>query len=44
MATWAQYEKKMQTLENEGISTSDAQGIVDMEFNDRFGLGWERNA
>lgn len=44
MATWAQYEKKVQGLENEGMTTSDAQGIVDMEFNDRFGLGWERKA
>lgn len=44
MATWTEYEKQVQALEAEGLTTSDAQGIVDMEFNDRYGLGWERNA
>lgn len=31
MTDWKKYEKRVQELEAEGMTTSDAQGIADME-------------
>lgn len=36
-----QYEKRVQELEAEGMTTSDAQGVADSEFIQQYGLGWE---
>lgn len=44
MATWTEYEQQVHALEVEGMTTGDAQGIVDMAFNILYGQGWERNA
>ena len=35
------YGDRVQELESEGLSTSDAQGVADAEFMDQYGLGWE---
>ena len=36
-----EYEQRVQELEAEGITTSDAQGIADVEFMQKYGPGWE---
>jgi len=36
------YEKRVGELEGEGMTRSDAQGIADMEFDQKHGKGWER--
>jgi hypothetical protein len=36
-----QYEKRVQELESEGMTRSDAQGVADAEFIEQYGLGWE---
>lgn len=36
-----EYQKRVQELECQGLPTSDAQGIADVEFNDKYGRGWE---
>ena len=36
-----QYEKRVQELEAEGMTRSDAQGVADAEFIQQYGLGWE---
>lgn len=36
-----QYKKRVQELESEGMTTSDAQGVADAEFIQQYGLGWE---
>jgi hypothetical protein len=41
---WAEYEKEVRRIEREGVSRSDAQGIVDVQFNRKFGFGWELKA
>ena len=35
------YEKRVGELEGKGITRSDAQGIADMEFDQKHGKGWE---
>jgi hypothetical protein len=37
-----EYEKRVGELEGEGMTRSDAQGIADMEFDQKHGRGWER--
>jgi hypothetical protein len=36
-----QYQQRVQELEAEGMTRSDAQGVADAEFIDQYGLGWE---
>jgi len=36
-----EYEQRVQELEAEGITRSDAQGIADVEFMQKYGPGWE---
>ena len=36
-----QYEKRVQELEADGMTTCDAQGVADAEFIQQYGLGWE---
>ena len=36
-----QYQQRVQELEAEGMTRSDAQGVADAEFNQQYGLGWE---
>jgi hypothetical protein len=36
-----QYEIRVTKLEAEGMTRSDAQGIADVEFNTKYGFGWE---
>jgi hypothetical protein len=36
-----EYEQRVQELEAEGITRSDAQGITDVEFMQKYGPGWE---
>ncbi len=38
---WKLYEKRVQKYEAEGMPRSDAQGVVDMEFMQEYGTGWE---
>ena len=38
---WKLYEKRVEKYEAEGMSRSDAQGVVDAEFLQEYGLGWE---
>ena len=35
------YELRVCELEAEGMTRSDAQGIADVEFNTKYGFGWE---
>lgn len=35
-----QYEQRVRELEAEGMTTSDAQGVVDMEFMQEYGPDW----
>lgn len=35
------YAQRVAELEAEGLETSDAQGVADLEFNNRYGVGWE---
>ena len=37
----ADYEKRVRELEDEGLETSDAQGVADVEFMKKYGRGWE---
>jgi len=41
MALMNLYEKRVQELENEGLTRSDAQGVADAEFITQYGPGWE---
>ncbi len=36
-----EYEQRVQELEAEDITTSDAQGMADAEFLQKYGPGWE---
>ena len=36
-----EYEQRVQELEAEGLTRSDAQGVADMEFMQKYGPGWE---
>jgi len=38
---WKLYEKRVQKYEAEGMTRGDAQGVVDMEFIQEYGAGWE---
>ena len=38
---WKLYEKCVQKYEAEGMTRSDAQGVVDAEFLQKHGPGWE---
>jgi hypothetical protein len=38
---WKLYEKRVQKYEEAGMTRSDAQGVVDMEFMQEYGTGWE---
>jgi hypothetical protein len=38
---WELYETRVQTLEAEGMTRSDAQGVADAEFMQTYGPGWE---
>ncbi len=38
---WKLYEKRVEQYEAKGMTTSDAQGVVDMEFIQEYGTGWE---
>jgi hypothetical protein len=37
----ADYEKRVRELEDEGLDTSDAQGVADAEYMKKYGRGWE---
>ena len=39
---WKMYRERVDALENEGCTTSDAQAVADVEFNQQYGMGWER--
>jgi hypothetical protein len=41
---WEAYKKRVMELEREGMVTSDAQAVVDVEFEALHGRGWERKA
>lgn len=41
MNIWTEYENAVQALKSEGLDRSDAQGIIDLEFNEKYGMGWE---
>ena len=41
---WKQYAAEVAKLEGEGMTTSDAQGVVDVQFMSQHGIGWERRA
>jgi hypothetical protein len=36
-----QYQQRVQDLEDQGLTTSDAQGVADVEFMNKYGPGWE---
>jgi flagellar biosynthesis chaperone FliJ len=36
-----QYQQRVQELEAEGMTRSDAQAVADAEFIQQYGLGWE---
>jgi hypothetical protein len=36
-----EYQKRVQELEDQGLTTSDAQGVADAEFITKYGPGWE---
>jgi len=38
---WQLYEARVQELEAEGMTRSDAQGVADVEFAQSYGVGWE---
>jgi hypothetical protein len=38
---WKLYKKRVEKYEAEGMSRSDAQGVVDAEFLQEYGPGWE---
>jgi hypothetical protein len=38
---WKLYETRVQDLEAEGMTRSDAQGVADAEFMQTYGVGWE---
>jgi hypothetical protein len=38
---WKLYEKCVENYEAEGMTRSDAQGVVDAEFLQEYGPGWE---
>jgi hypothetical protein len=38
---WQLYEARVQELEAEGMTCSDAQGVADAEFMQTYGTGWE---
>ena len=38
---WKLYEKRVQKYEAKSMTRSDAQGIVDAEFLQTYGPGWE---
>ena len=37
------YESRVSELEGEGLDRGDAQGIADVEFEKKYGRGWERS-
>jgi hypothetical protein len=39
-----EYESRVSELEGEGMTRSDAQGIADMEFDQKHGRGWESSS
>lgn len=38
---WQLYQARVQELEAEGMTRSDAQGVADVEFMGTYGPGWE---
>lgn len=38
---WQLYEARVQELEAEDMTRSDAQGVTDVEFMTTYGAGWE---
>jgi hypothetical protein len=36
-----EYQQRVNELEAQGMTTSDAQGVVDMEFMQEYGSNWE---
>ena len=38
---WKLYEKRVEKYQDEGMTRSDAQGVVDAEFMQEYGPGWE---
>lgn len=38
---WKLYEKRVTKYEAEGMTRSDAQGVVEAEFLQEYGFGWE---
>lgn len=38
---WKLYEKRVEKYQDEGMTRSDAQGVVDAEFIQEYGPGWE---
>ena len=41
---WKEYAAEVAKLEDEGMTTSDAQGVVDVRFMAQYGIGWESKA
>ena len=38
---WKLYKKRVQKYEAQGMSRSDAQGVVEAEFLQTYGMRWE---
>jgi hypothetical protein len=36
-----EYQQRVQELEDQGMTTGDAQGVADAEFMQKYGPGWE---
>ena len=36
-----EYQQRVEELEDQGLTTSDAQAVTDAEFMQKYGLGWE---
>jgi hypothetical protein len=36
-----EYQQRVQELEDQDMTTSDAQGVADVEFMEKYGAGWE---
>ena len=38
---WKLYKKRVEQYEAKGMTRSDAQGVVDLEFMQEYGVDWE---
>jgi hypothetical protein len=36
-----EYQRRVEELEDQDMTTSDAQAVADAEFMQKYGLGWE---